>query len=116
MRTKGRGEKGIDSMYMHDRDIVVAQLLGSLLVLCQIKRHGPLTFESNLGKSSRRLCIDTALGIHTSVAIVEGKLFTGEHGANSECGYRRMTALLTIDDARIPSIGELSSTAWEAVH
>ena len=35
MRTNGREEKGINSMYMHDRDIVVAQLSGTLLVLCQ---------------------------------------------------------------------------------
>ena len=80
MRTKGRGDKGIDSMYIHDRDILVARLLGTLVVLCQIKRHGLLTWESNLGKSCRRLGIDTALGIHTSVAIVESKLFTGERG------------------------------------
>ena len=36
MRTKGKGERDIDSMYMRDRDIVIAQLLGTLLVLCQI--------------------------------------------------------------------------------
>ena len=67
-------------MYIRDGDILVAQLLGTLLVLCQIKRRGPLTWEANLGKSCRRLGIDTALGIHTSVAIVEPKLFTGERG------------------------------------